>query len=143
MEYYLLIKALHIISVMAWMAGMLYLPRLFVYHADAKPGSELSETLKIMERRLTRAIINPAMLAAFVFGVWMLVLVPDHLEQSWMQWKILALVGMTGIHGMLSRWRRFFERDANYLSAHFYRVVNEVPTVLLIAIVLLVVLKPV
>ena len=77
MEYYLLIKALHIISVMAWMAGMLYLPRLFVYHADAKVGSELSETLKVMERRLIRAIINPAMIAAFVFGVWMLVLVPE------------------------------------------------------------------
>jgi putative membrane protein len=142
MEYYLLIKALHIISVMAWMAGMLYLPRLFVYHADAAPGSELSETLKIMERRLLRAIINPAMLAAFVFGIWMIALVPSHLEESWMQWKILALVAMTGVHGALSRWRRFFERDANTLSATFFRMVNEVPTVLLIAIVLLVVLKP-
>jgi putative membrane protein len=142
MEYYLLIKALHIISVMAWMAGMLYLPRLFVYHADAKPGSELSETLKVMERRLMRAIINPAMIAAFVLGIWMIVLVPGHLEESWMQWKVLALVGMTGVHGALSRWRRFFERDANILSARFFRIINEVPTVLLIVIVLLVVLKP-
>jgi protoporphyrinogen IX oxidase len=142
MEYYPLIKAFHIISVMAWMAGMLYLPRLFVYHADATVGSELSETLKIMERRLIRAIINPAMIASFGLGVWMLILVPSHLEEGWMQWKILALVGMTGIHGALSRWRRFFERDANMLSAKFYRFINEVPTVLMIAIVLLVVLKP-
>ena len=143
MEYYDLIRAFHIISVMAWMAGMLYLPRLFVYHADAKAGSELSETLKIMERRLIRAIINPAMMASFGFGVWMLVLVPGHLEESWMQWKLFALVAMTGFHGALSRWRRFFERDANMLSARFYRIVNEVPTALMMAIVLLVVLKPV
>jgi protoporphyrinogen IX oxidase len=142
MEYYPLIKAFHIISVMAWIAGMLYLPRLFVYHAGATVGSELSETLKVMERRLIRAIINPAMMMSFGFGVWMLILVPGHLEESWMQWKILALVGMTGMHGALSRWRRFFERDANMLSERFYRVINEVPTVLMIAIVLLVVLKP-
>ena len=95
-----------------------------------------------MERRLIRAIINPAMIASFVFGVWMLVLVPGHIEEAWMQWKLLALVGMTGIHGALSRWRRFFERDANLLSAKFFRIVNEVPTVLMIAIVFLVVLKP-
>jgi putative membrane protein len=142
MEYYLWIKAFHIISVMAWMAGMLYLPRLFVYHADAKVGSELSETLKIMERRLVRAIINPAMMASFIFGIWMLYLMPMYLEESWMQWKLFALVGLTGIHGALSRWRRFFERDANMLSARFYRVINEVPTALLIIIVLLVILKP-
>lgn len=142
MEFYPLIKAFHIISVMAWMAGMLYLPRLFVYHADAAVGSELSETLKTMERRLIRAIINPAMIASFGLGVWMLILVPGHLEEGWMQWKIVALVGMTGVHGALSRWRRFFERDANMLSAKFFRFFNEVPTVLMIVIVLLVVLKP-
>jgi len=142
MEYYPWIKAFHIISVMAWMGGMLYLPRLFVYHADAKVGSELSETLKIMERRLVRAIINPAMMGSFIFGVWMLYLIPSYLEESWMQWKLFALVGMTGIHGALSRWRRFFERDANMLSSRFYRIINEVPTALLIIIVLLVVLKP-
>ena len=142
MEYYPWIKAFHIISVMAWMAGMLYLPRLFVYHADAKVGSELSETLKIMERRLVRAIINPAMMASFIFGAWMLYLMPGYIEESWMQWKLFALVGMTGVHGAFSRWRRFFERDANMLSSRFYRIINEVPTTLLIAIVLLVVLKP-
>ena len=143
MEYYSLIKAFHIISVTAWMAGMLYLPRLFVYHADAAVGSELSETLKVMERRLSKAIMNPAMIASFIFGVWMLVLVPEQLEETWMQWKIFALVGMTGMHGLLSRWRRFFERDANMLSAKTYRMINEVPTMLMIAIILLVVLKPI
>ena len=142
MEYYLWIKAFHIISVIAWMAGMLYLPRLFVYHADAKVGSELSETLKLMERRLVRAIINPAMIASFIFGIWMLYLMPTFLEESWMQWKLFALVGLTGIHGALSRWRRFFERDANMLSSRFYRIINEVPTALLIVTVLLVVIKP-
>lgn len=142
MDYYPWIKALHIISVMSWMAGMLYLPRLFVYHANADVGSELSETLKVMERRLVRAIINPAMIASFVFGVWMLVLVPDYIEQGWMQWKILALVAMTGMHGALSRWRRFFERDANSFSPGFYRIINEVPTVLMVVIVFLVILKP-
>ena len=141
-EYYLWIKAFHIVSVMAWMAGMLYLPRLFAYHADAETGSNLSETFKVMERRLLRIIINPAMILAFVFGVWMLVLVPELIEESWMQFKILALVGMTGMHGALSRWRRFFERDANQFSARFYRMINEVPTVLMVAIVLLAVLKP-
>ena len=143
MEYYSLIKAFHIISVTAWMAGMLYLPRLFVYHAEAAVGSELSETLKVMERRLSKAIMNPAMIASFIFGVWMLVLVPEQLEETWMQWKIFALVGMTGMHGLLSRWRRFFERDANMLSAKTYRMINEVPTMLMIAIILLVVLKPI
>ena len=142
MEYYDWIKALHIVSVMAWMAGMLYLPRLYVYHADARLGSELSETLKVMERRLLRAIINPAMIASFVFGIWMIVLVPEYLEETWLQLKIVALVGMTGIHGALSRWRRQFEMDGNVHSAKFYRIINEVPTVFLIAIVFLVVLKP-
>tara|TARA_B100001123_G_scaffold445285_1_gene596415 strand:+ start:627 stop:1058 length:432 start_codon:yes stop_codon:yes gene_type:complete len=142
MDVYPWVKAFHIVSVIAWMAGMLYLPRLFVYHADAENGSELSETLKVMERRLITAIINPAMIAAFVFGVWMLVLVPSYIEETWMQLKLLALVGMTGMHGALSRWRRFFERDANVYTARFYRFVNEIPTVLMVAIVFVVVLKP-
>ena len=143
MDYYPWIKALHVISVMSWMAGVLYLPRLFVYHADAEIGSALSETLKVMERRLIRSIINPAMIATFVFGIWMLVLVPEFIEQTWMQLKILALVGMTGVHGALSRWRRFFERDANTFSPRFFRVINEVPAVFMAIIVILVILKPV
>lgn len=139
-EWYYWIKALHIISVIAWMAGMLYLPRLFVYHADAKPGSELSETLKVMERRLLRAIINPAMTATFVFG-GLLLFVQDW-SQGWLHAKILLVLVLGAIHGALSRWRRDFEADRNKRPARFYRIANEVPTVVFIAIVILVVVKP-
>src|ERR1700744_4227651 len=93
------IKALHVISVIAWMAGMLYLPRLFVYHADAKPGSELSETLKIMERRLLRGIINPAMIAAYIFGIWMLILNPALLREPFFHVKLAMVVAMQIVHG--------------------------------------------
>lgn len=136
------IKALHVISVIAWMAGMLYLPRLFVYHAGAAVGSELSETLKIMERRLLRAIINPAMISSFVFGIWMLVLVPDFLSEPWMHVKLTCLFLMTGVHGFLSRWRRAFAEDRNTHSAKFYRFINEIPTVLMIIIVIMVIVRP-
>ena len=141
-EFYPWIKAAHVISVVAWMAGMLYLPRLFVYHADAAPGSELSETLKLMEYRLLRLIINPAMIASFLFGLWMLLLDPVLLEQPWMWVKLLALVALTGVHGALARWRRFFERDANTLPARTYRIVNELPTLLMAIIVILVIVRP-
>ena len=136
------IKALHVISMVAWMAGMFYLPRLYVYHTGAEAGSELSETLKVMERRLLRAIINPAMIATFVFGIWMLVLVPDHLSEPWMHVKLACLVLMTGFHGALSRWRRQFAADSNKHSERFYRIANEVPTILLIVIVIMVIVKP-
>ncbi|MBL8706809.1 MAG: protoporphyrinogen oxidase HemJ [Rhodospirillales bacterium] len=139
-EWYYWIKALHLISVMAWMAGMLYLPRLFVYHASAKPGSELSETLKVMERRLLRAIINPAMFAAFLFG-GLLLFVQDW-SQGWLHAKIVLVLLMGAIHGALSRWRRDFAADRNTRPARFYRIANEVPTLVLIAIVILVVVKP-
>lgn len=136
------IKALHVISVMAWMAGMLYLPRLFVYHATAAKGSELSETLKIMERRLLRGIINPAMVATFIFGIWMVTINTGLLHEHWFHAKLTLVLIMTGIHGGLSRWRKQFAADANPHSAKFYRIVNEVPTLLLIAIVILVIVKP-
>jgi putative membrane protein len=135
------LKALHVISVIAWMAGMLYLPRLFVYHADAKPGSELSETLKVMERRLLRAIIDPAMGAAWIFGLWM-AWVGDHWGQHWFHAKLLLVVLMSTLHSFLSRWRRHFAADANQHSARFYRMVNEGVTLLLIGIVILVIVKP-
>ena len=141
-EYYLWFKALHIISVIAWMAGMLYLPRLYVYHADADTGSIQSETFKIMERRLMLYIMNPAMIASFVFGIWMIALVPELLEDGWMQAKVFLLVAMTGYHGALARWRRFFARDKNSLPSKFYRLINEVPTVLMILIVILAIVKP-
>ena len=142
MDYYLWIKAGHIISVIAWMVGLLYLPRLFVYHASVEAGSETCSMLKVMERRLLRFIMNPAMAVSFALGGCMLVLNPVLLEENWMQYKILILVLMTGIHAMLARWRRFFEVNKNSLSPKFYRVMNESPTVLLVAIVILAVVKP-
>ena len=140
-DLYTWLKALHIISVIAWMAGMLYLPRLYVYHCGAKPGSELSETFKAMERRLLRAIINPAMTATFVFGLWMAWL-GDLWGEHWFQAKLALIIAMSALHGFLSRWQRDFAADANKHSARFYRFMNEVPTLLLIGIVMLVVLKP-
>jgi len=142
LDYYLWIKALHIISVIFWMAGMAYLPRLFVYHADAAPGSDKSETFTVMERRLLRGIVNPAMIATFFFGLLMLVLNPALLSDHWMQAKLVLIVVMAGLHGMFSRWRKDFERDENTKDARFYRIVNEAPPVLVIFIVLLAVAKP-
>ncbi|MGB4101859.1 MAG: protoporphyrinogen oxidase HemJ [Alphaproteobacteria bacterium] len=136
------IKALHVIAVMAWMAGMLYLPRLFVYHADAVAGSDKSEIFKVMERRLLRAIINPAMIAAFVFGIWMLVLNPELLRAPWLHAKLALVLAMTALRGMLARWRKAFAQDRNRRAARFYRVVNEAVTVLMIGIVILVIVRP-
>lgn len=135
------LKALHIIAVIAWMAGMLYLPRLYVYHAGAKPGSELSETFKAMERRLLRAIINPAMIAAWVFGL-SLAWLGDHWGEGWFHGKLALLLLMQIVHACLARWRRDFANDANKHSAKFYRVVNEIPTLLVIGIVILAIVKP-
>ena len=140
---YLWIKTLHVISVIAWMAGLLYLPRLFVYHAAAKPGSEHSETLKVMERRLLRAIMNPAMLASLLFGGLMLADRNQALwQQGWMLAKLVLIAAMMGLHMAMSRWRRDFALDRNTRSQLFYRVANEVPTVLMIGIVVLAVAKP-
>jgi putative membrane protein len=140
-EAYLWIKALHIIAVIAWMAGMLYLPRLFIYHCAAEPGSAQSETFKVMERRLLRAIINPAMALAWVLGLALV----THLGawgEPWMHAKLAAVIALSTLHGFFARWRRDFDQDDNRHSARFYRVMNEVPTALMITIVLLVVLKP-
>jgi putative membrane protein len=136
------LKALHIIAVIAWMAGMLYLPRLFVYHADAKKGSELSETLKIMERRLMRRIMNPALIATFVFGIWMLALNPDILKTPFMHAKLGLVLVMAGLHGYLAACRKAFAEDRNRHSAVFYRVLNEVPAALIMGIVIMIVVKP-
>jgi protoporphyrinogen IX oxidase len=135
------LKALHIISVIAWMAGMLYLPRLFVYHCSAPVGSELSETFKVMERRLLRAIINPAMIATWVFGLW-LAWRGGWAFAIWFQAKFVLVIVLSGVHGMLSRYVRDFAADRNRHPEKFYRIINEVPTILMIAIVLLVVIKP-
>ena len=142
-DYYEWFKALHVISVMAWMAGMLYLPRLYVYHADAEPGSDKSETFKIMERRLLRAITNPAMASSFAFGVLMLA-TPDAIDWSmgWIWVKLAMIVAMLAIHGLLARWRRDFEADRNTRPGKFYRMWNEAPTIPLIVIVIMVIVKP-
>ena len=135
------IKAFHIVAVIAWMAGMLYLPRLFVYHCSAPIGSELSETFKVMERRLLRAIINPAMIATWVFGLW-LAWQGGWAYAIWFQAKFALVIVMSGVHGMLSRYVRDFAADRNRHSERFYRVINEVPTLLMIGIVILAVVKP-
>jgi len=141
-DYYVWIKALHIISVIFWMAGMAYLPRLFVYHAEAAPGSDKAETFKIMERRLLRGIVNPAMIASFLFGILMLVANPVLLSQGWMHVKLLLILVMSALHGFFARWRKQLERDENRHDARFYRIVNEGPPLLVILIVLLAVAKP-
>lgn len=141
MDVYAWVKALHVIAVIAWMAGMLYLPRLYVYHAKAAKGSELSETLKVMERRLLRAIINPAMIAAWALGLTLAYL-GNHWMEGWFHAKLLLLLGMQLIHAAYARWRRAFAKDANAHAEKFYRVMNEVPTVLMIGIVILVIVKP-
>ena len=142
-DIYPWVKSLHIISVIAWMAGMLYLPRLYVYHADAEIGSDKSETFKIMERRLLRGIINPSMIMTFIFGI-LLLGTPGivHFADLWIWLKLALVFLMTGFHAYLSRWRRAFEADKNIRPATFYRRVNEIPTVLMIGIVILVVVKP-
>lgn len=142
-DLYSWIKALHVISVIAWMAGMFYLPRLYIYHVAAPVGSLQSETFKVMERRLLRAIINPAMVATFIFGIWMLVLLGASVwSQGWWHVKLTMLVLMSAYHGLIARWRRDFEADSNRRSAKFYRFANEVPTVLMIVIVIMVIVKP-
>ncbi len=141
---YLWIVAFHIISLIAWMAGMLYLPRLYVYHVGAIPGGEASEMLKIMERRLLRFIINPAMIATWGFGLW-LVHIDGWAElkhAGWFHVKLTLLILMQVLHALFARWRRDFANDRNVHSAKFYRIMNEAPTVLLIVIVLLAVVKP-
>jgi len=135
------LKAFHIIAVIAWMAGMLYLPRLFVYHCEAEPGSVQSETFKVMERRLLRAIINPSMMAAWTFGLFM-VYVGGLIAEHWLWLKLSLVVALSGIHGLLVRCTHDFAMDRNPHSQRFYRIVNEIPAVLMIGIVILVVIKP-
>jgi putative membrane protein len=139
-EYYLIIKALHIISVIAWMAGMLYLPRIFVYHCQVEQGSPTSALLKVMERRLLRYIINPAMIFSFIFGIMLISIIG--MAGGWLHTKILLVLFLAGVHGMLAKYRKDFERDENTKSEKFYRILNEAPTLLMVVIVILAVVKP-
>ena len=135
------VKALHIIAVIAWMAALLYLPRLLVYHADSAIGSEKSETFKVMERRLLRGIATPAMIATWAFGLWMAWLIGAW-DEGWLHAKLAFVVALSAYHGFLARWVGEFAEDRNARPARFYRIANEVPTLFLIAIVILVVVKP-
>ena len=135
------VKSLHIISVISWMAAMLYLPRLMVYHCDAEQGSELSETLKIMERRLLKAIMTPAMIATWVFGIWLAFLY-DVWAEPWFVTKFFLVFVLTVIHFIAAGWVKKFASDSNQKSSKFFRVANEVPAVLMVLIVILVVVKP-
>lgn len=137
------LKVLHLLSVIAWMAGLLYLPRLFVYHADAQPGGEAAETFKVMERRLLRGIMNPAMVGTYLFGA-ALAATPGVVgwDAGWFYVKLGGVAALTAIHVLLSQWRKEFAADRNRRSARFYRAVNEVPTLLLVIIVVMVVVRP-
>ena len=135
------LNAFHLIAVIAWMAGMLYLPRLFVYHCGAEPGSRQSETFKTMERRLLKAIINPAMIATWALGLWLAWIGP-YLTAGWLHAKLALVLILSGVHGLFARWVKDFAADRNRRSAAFYRIVNEVPTLLMIGIVILAIVKP-
>lgn len=138
------IKALHVISIIAWMAGLLYLPRLFVYHCAAEPGSDQSETFKVMERRLMKAIMTPAMIASWVFGLVLIGVYGVGWNDGtyWLYAKLAVVLAMTANHGVMMRWLKDFAADRNTRSARYFRFMNEVPTLMMIAIVVLVVVKP-
>ena len=135
------VKAFHVIAVISWMAGMLYLPRLFVYHCDAEVGSKQSETFKVMERRLLRFIIDPAMTLTWILGLWLVWLGKWHVA-GWFQAKFVLVLVLSALHGVLARYVRDFANDRNTRSQKFYRIINEVPTVLMVGIVILVIVKP-
>jgi len=135
------LKAFHVIAVIAWMAGMLYLPRLFVYHCEAEPGSKQSETFKVMERRLLKVIINPAMIAAWLLGLW-LAYDSGFFRAGWFHAKFALVIALSALHGFLSRAVKDFAADKNRRSAKFYRIINEIPAVLMVLIVILAIVKP-
>ena len=141
-EYYLIIKSLHLVAVISWMAGMLYLPRIFVYHADVAVGSEIDEKFKIMEYRLLRYIINPAMIASLVFGIMLAIAIGKDAMGGWFHAKITLLMIMFACHGFLTRYRKKFAKGENVKTAKFYRILNEVTTILMVLIVFLAVMKP-
>lgn len=143
-EAYLWTRALHIMAIISWMAALLYLPRLYVYHCDAAAGSPASEMLKTMERRLLRAIMTPAMMVSLITGIFLLY-TPGVVDwsASWIYLKLVFVGGLLLFHGLLARWRREFEADANQRPARFYRIANEVPTLLMIVIVIMVVVRPI
>lgn len=135
------IKALHVLAVISWMAGLLYLPRLFVYHANAVKASETSETFKIMERRLLKAIMTPAMIVAWITGLYIAYLV-DYFYSGWFHGKLLLVIAMSAVHGLLALHVKRFARDENVKTSLYFRILNEVPTLLMVGIVIFVIVKP-
>ncbi|MEQ8967641.1 MAG: protoporphyrinogen oxidase HemJ [Azospirillaceae bacterium] len=142
MAFYPWIQALHVIAVITWMAGLFYLPRLYVYHTRHPAGSPASETFKEMERKLLRIIMNPSLVAVWVFGLALIAINPALLSQGWLHAKLLAVILMSGSHGMLAKWRKDFAADANKRPERFYRLFNEVPTVLMLIVVIMVFVRP-
>ena len=142
LEGYLWLKSLHVVAIIAWMAGLLYLPRLFVYHTSARAGSEQSETFKVMERRLLKAITTPAMIVSVATGLW-LGFLGGWWSQGWLHFKVLLVVGLLISHVLMARYVKAFAGDANEKTSKFYRVFNEAPTLLMIGIVILVIVKPI
>ncbi|NVN11079.1 protoporphyrinogen oxidase HemJ [Nguyenibacter vanlangensis] len=143
LPYLAWLKALHVMALIAWMAGLFYLPRLFVYHCQAVPGSGESERFKVMERKLLRQIMNPAMICTFLFGV-LLALTPGTVDwhAGWWYLKIAAVLGLAGFHGACAAWRRAFAEDRNVRSERFYRAANEIPTLLMMVVVIMVIVRP-
>lgn len=141
-DLYSWVKAFHVVSVIAWMAGMLYLPRLFVYHCQVTPDSEAAGKFVVMERKLLRAIINPAMGATWILGITMIVMNTALLDQGWLHVKLACVLVLSGIHGFLSARRKEFEAGKNTRSERFYRIINEVPALLMVVIVIMVIVRP-
>ncbi|MCB1422948.1 MAG: protoporphyrinogen oxidase HemJ [Nitratireductor sp.] len=135
------IKVLHVVSVISWMVGFLYLPRLMVYHNETEPGSETSETFKVMERRLLKAIMTPAMIASWIFGLWLMVIL-EAWQEGWFVSKLFLVLLLSAFHGFATKWVREFAADERKRKTRFYRFANEVPTLLMILVVILVIVKP-
>lgn len=141
-EYYLWLKSLHLIFIISWLAGLFYLPRLFVYHCDLKAGSKEDKLFQTMERKLLRFIMNPAMILSLIFGLWIAQIYGFKNLGGWFHIKMFLVIIIMYFHHFLARRRKDFEQGKNKYSAKFYRIINEVPTVLMIAIVILVIVKP-
>ncbi len=142
LDHYLVIKAIHVIAIISWMAGLLYLPRLFVYHTQVDIGSESSELLKVMERRLLNFIMNPASIVAWLCGGMMIYANEALMTSGWFHAKLTCVILMTGMHHAMMAWTKKFAADNNIKSTRFYRIMNEVPTVLMIFIVVFVIVQP-
>lgn len=141
-SYYLWFKSIHLISVICWMAGLLYLPRIYVYHTKVAVGSETDKTFQVMEQKLLRFIMNPAMISTFIFGLINAYIYGFAALDTWFHIKMLAVLILVIFHGLLARWRKDFATGNNVHSEKFYRIINEVPTFCMIVAVIMVIVKP-